>query len=155
MSKPTKWHVRPAKTQISLGILPVGSEYSLSAWRRLGSLATHWAHSEDSDQTGRLSLTNYHRTSFSFLNCYIWASSRESLSSGFRPGKIQIGLLSYTDQLESWNFWYSKYRYYTIQVANNKGADQTAQMRRLICTFCCSHMAKTGFLMTWLISIIY
>ena len=25
---------------------------SLSAWRNLGSLATHWAHSEDSDQTG-------------------------------------------------------------------------------------------------------
>ena len=28
---------------------------SLSAWRKLGSLATHWAHSEDSDQTGRMS----------------------------------------------------------------------------------------------------
>ena len=27
-------------------------ESSLSAWRKLGSLATHWAHSEDSDQTG-------------------------------------------------------------------------------------------------------
>ena len=28
---------------------------SLFAWRKLGSLATHWAHSEDSDQTGRMS----------------------------------------------------------------------------------------------------
>ena len=46
--------VRPAKTQISLGIRPVWSESSLSAWRNLGSLATHWAHSEDSDQTGRM-----------------------------------------------------------------------------------------------------
>ena len=46
--------VRPAKTQISLGIRPVWSESSLSAWRKLGSLATHWAHSEDSDQTGRM-----------------------------------------------------------------------------------------------------
>ena len=46
--------VRPAKTQISLGIRPVWSESSLSAWRNLGSLATHWAHSEDSDQTGRI-----------------------------------------------------------------------------------------------------
>ena len=52
MTKPTKWHVRPAKTQISLGIHPVWSESSLSAWRKLGSLATHWVHSEDSDQTG-------------------------------------------------------------------------------------------------------
>ena len=44
----------PAKTQISLGIRPVLSESSLSAWRKLGSLATHSAHSEDSDQTGRI-----------------------------------------------------------------------------------------------------
>ena len=49
-----KMSVRPAKTQISLGIRPVWSEYSLSAWRKFRSLATHWAHSEDSDQTGRM-----------------------------------------------------------------------------------------------------
>ena len=54
MTKPTKWQVRPAKTQFSLGIRPVWSESSLTAWRKLGSLATHWAHSEDSDQTGRM-----------------------------------------------------------------------------------------------------
>ena len=46
--------MRPAKTQISLGIRPVWSESSLSTWRKLGSLATHWVHSEDSDQTGRM-----------------------------------------------------------------------------------------------------
>ena len=40
--------------QISLGIRPVWSESSLSVWRKLGSLATHWAPSEDSDQTGRM-----------------------------------------------------------------------------------------------------
>ena len=54
MTKPTKWHERPAKTQISLGIRPVWSESSLSAWRKLGSLAIYWMHSEDSDQTGRM-----------------------------------------------------------------------------------------------------
>ena len=53
-TKPTKWHVRQAKTQINLGIHPVWSKSSLSAWRKLGSLATHWMHSEDSDQTGRM-----------------------------------------------------------------------------------------------------
>ena len=47
-----KMSVRPAKTRISLGIRPVWSESSLSAWRKLGSLATHWAHIEDPDQTG-------------------------------------------------------------------------------------------------------
>ena len=50
---PTKWPVRPAKTKINLGNCPVWSESLLLAWRNLGSLAIHWAHSEDSDQTGR------------------------------------------------------------------------------------------------------
>ena len=52
--KTNKVNVRPAKTQISLGIRPVWSESSLSAWRKLGSLATYRAHSEDSCQTGRM-----------------------------------------------------------------------------------------------------
>ena len=37
MTNPTKWHVRPAKTQISQGIHPVWSEPLLSAWELLGS----------------------------------------------------------------------------------------------------------------------
>ena len=41
MTKATKWHLRPAKTQ-------------LSAWRKFVSLATHWAHSKDTDRTGRM-----------------------------------------------------------------------------------------------------
>ena len=40
ITKPTKWPVCPAKTQISLGICPVWSESSLSALRNVGSLAT-------------------------------------------------------------------------------------------------------------------
>ena len=51
MTKPTKWHVCPAKTQ---NRCPVWSESLLSTWRKLGSLATHWVHSEDSDQTGQM-----------------------------------------------------------------------------------------------------
>ena len=43
LTKPTKWPVRL-----------VWSVSSLLAWRKLGSLATHWAHSEDADQTGRM-----------------------------------------------------------------------------------------------------
>ena len=38
-TKPTKWHVRPAKTQINLGIRPVWSKSSLSTWGKLKSLA--------------------------------------------------------------------------------------------------------------------
>ena len=47
--KTNKVAVRTAKTQISLGLRPVWTESSLSAWRKLGSLATNWAHSEASD----------------------------------------------------------------------------------------------------------
>ena len=54
MTKPTKWPVRPAKTQINLGICPVWSELSLSAWRNIRSSVTNWVHNEDSDQTGQM-----------------------------------------------------------------------------------------------------
>ena len=49
MTKLAKLHLHPGKIQISLGIRPVWSESSLSAWRKLVSLAAHWVHSEDYD----------------------------------------------------------------------------------------------------------
>ena len=67
MTKPTKWHVRPAKTQISLGIRLVWSESLLSAWRKLGSLATHWVHSEDSDHQADQSLRWVHSNFVGFV----------------------------------------------------------------------------------------
>ena len=52
MTKPTKWHVSPAKTQTSLGIRPVWSEPSLCAqWVAKDPSFLH-ADSEDPDQTG-------------------------------------------------------------------------------------------------------
>ena len=66
--KTNKMTVRPAKTQISLGIRPVPSESSLSAWRKLGSLANHWAHSEDSaDAQADLSLRWAHNHFVGFV----------------------------------------------------------------------------------------
>ena len=54
VTKPTQWHVHPAKTQISLGIRPVWSESSLCAqWVAEGPSFLH-RDSEDSDQTGRM-----------------------------------------------------------------------------------------------------
>ena len=54
MTKPTKWHVRPAKTQISLGIRPVWSESSLCAkWVAKDPSFLHLG-CEDSDQTWRM-----------------------------------------------------------------------------------------------------
>ena len=52
--KTNKMTVRLANTQISLGIGQVWSESLLSAWRNTGFSTTHWAHSEDPYQTGRM-----------------------------------------------------------------------------------------------------
>ena len=52
MTKPTKWYVRPAKTQISLGIRPVWSESSLCAQWVAKDLSFLHADSEESDKTG-------------------------------------------------------------------------------------------------------
>ena len=105
VTKPTQWHLRPAKTRISLGIRPVWSESSLSAWRKLGSLATHWAHSEDySDQTGRMSSLCAH----AILLVLSWVGSF-GFASGifmfvFRVFSILIGSLGfqYAHFLEKW-----------------------------------------------------
>ena len=40
----------------------------------------------------------------------------------------------------------NKPRYDTFQKANNKGADQTARMRRLVCACVIRNTPKTGFL---------
>ena len=51
MTKPTKCAQRWLR---SAWASAQSDQSSLSAWKKLGSLATHWAHSEDSDQTGRM-----------------------------------------------------------------------------------------------------
>ena len=79
MTKPTKWHVRPAKPQIRLCLRPVWSESSMSARSKRGSLATRWVHSRDSDQTGRMpmliwvSVDSDQTGRMPRLNCLRWA----------------------------------------------------------------------------------
>ena len=51
MTKPTKW-LCAQRTLRSAWASARSDQSSLSAWRKLGSLATQWSHSEDSDQTG-------------------------------------------------------------------------------------------------------
>ena len=78
--------VRTAKTQISLGIRPVSSKSLLSAWRKLGSLATHWAQSEDSDQTGRMLVLScrgsYCKTFIYCRNCHASKFSKRKHTCG-------------------------------------------------------------------------
>ena len=65
---------------------------------------------------------------------------------GFRKREFQTSLLSYTDWLENWNFTCSKFAYATYHKANNKGADQTARMHKLVCACVVRKPPKTGFL---------
>ena len=65
---------------------------------------------------------------------------------GIRESEFQTSLVSYRDQLEDWNFTSSKFTYDTFQNANNRGADQTARMRRLVCACVVRKPPKTGFL---------
>ena len=67
---------------------------------------------------------------------------------GFRQIETQTCLLSFRDYLEYWNFAWSKLDYCALQIANNKGADQTARMRRLVCACVVRKTPKTGFLMS-------
>ena len=65
---------------------------------------------------------------------------------GFRHSEIQTSLPSYRDALENRNFTRGKFTYETYQKANNKGADQSARMRRLVCVCVVHKPPKTGFL---------
>ena len=64
----------------------------------------------------------------------------------FRESETETSLPSYRDWLEHWDFAGSMLRYGTFQKANNKGADQFAQMRRLVCAFVGRKAQKTSFL---------
>ena len=58
-TKPTKWHV-PSLIRVLL-----------SAWRKLGSLATHWAHSEDWSDWADLSLRWSHSHFVGFVRRWL------------------------------------------------------------------------------------
>ena len=68
---------------------------------------------------------------------------------GFQQNKFQTSLLSYRDYLETCNFTCSMLTYGTFQKANNKGTDQTARMRRLVCACVVRKPPKTDFLASW------
>ena len=53
MTKLTKWHVRPAKTQIRLGIRPADQRLQAVHMKKAWVLS-YPLNSEDSDQTGQM-----------------------------------------------------------------------------------------------------
>ena len=64
---------------------------------------------------------------------------------GFEKSEAQTSLLSYTDKLEFGNFAGGKLEYGIFRKANNKDADQTARMHRLVCAFVVRKPPMTGF----------
>ena len=52
ITKPTKWHCVQRRLRSAWASAQSDHESWLSSWIKLGSLATHWVHNEDSDQTG-------------------------------------------------------------------------------------------------------
>ena len=73
----------------------------------------------------------------------IWAPTRETLSSGFltKSDSNQPAQLQRLARKLKFRFGCD-----TFQKAKNKGADQTARMRRLVCTCVFRKPPKTGFL---------
>ena len=82
MTKPTKWPVCPAKTQISLGIHPVWSETSLSAWRKTSLSA--WRN------IGSLAILGVHKSFWWFCH---------------EAAHITVNLFNFAISLFSWYSW--------------------------------------------------
>ena len=85
--------VYPAKTQISLGIRPVWSESLLSAWRKLGSFAIHWAYSDDrsdwADAQAGLSLRWAHTHFVGFVMSRLTYTVSTFVSTDYREDIIR------------------------------------------------------------------
>ena len=95
--KTNKVAVRPVKTQISLGIRPVWSESSLSAWRNLGSSATHWMRCEDWSD---------------------WADAQADLSLRWTHTHFVGFVMRWLLFIIFWNNWFA---YTTVHVHNRMG----------------------------------
>ena len=76
-----------------------------------------------------------------------WTSSGQNLSSGFLKNRDSNRSSELQRLARILKFCLKhKFRYATFQKANNKGADQTARMRRLVCACVVRKPLKTGFL---------
>ena len=130
MTKPTKWPVHLAKTQISLAFTQSDQSvhcsheeafYPLSTQRRLWSdrmaqadLSLRWAH----------------------IIMLVLSCAGSCVFGGLWSVRLKLAC-SATEQ-EPWDFGYSNYRYNTFLAANNNGTDQTVTdcgMCRLIWAF--------------------
>ena len=82
-NKVTIWPVRPAKTQISLGICLVWSLFTV----HMKKLCANWAHSKDSDKTGPICRLIWVFVGRIFHSVSIWATSWENLFMPYANNK--------------------------------------------------------------------
>ena len=155
-TKSTKY-VRPAKTQISLGKCPLWSESSLSAWRKLRSLAIQWVPSEDSDQPGWsesslgeqiILLVLSWGGSYGKTTLFTFELPHDKTNKmTVRPTKTQISLGIRPIWSESLlcTHWVAKDPNFLH--ADSKDSDQTGQMPRLIWVFTGRTCHFVGFVM--------
>ena len=176
-TKPTKWSVRPAKTQISLRICPVWSVFavhSMGSWGPKVSscgqqrLWSDWEHAQADPSLCWAHITllvllcaGHLPAAWHNMKCLLTIiflpvfntyepHHDKTCLRGFRPAKTQTSLLSYRDKLvlKNWflQVWVSYYVSSKQQRCWSDCADAQADLH-----LCCSHTAKKGFFMTWLI----
>ena len=74
----------------------------------------------------------------------IWAWTKQNLSSRFLTKQVSNRSPQLQRLARKLNFTCSKFTYDTFQKRNNKVADQTTWMRRLVCTCVVKKSPKTG-----------
>ena len=166
MTKPTKCHVRLAKTQISLGICQVWSESSLCAqWVVKDPTFLHAA-----DAQADLSLRWAHMPFCSFFSCtgsndisfhigqikrkYVGCNVRKRTFCHVCPTKTQISLRIRAVWSESpLATWKKKLRVHGYPKCASEDSDQTARMRSLIWIFAGRICPKVRFLTLRLMSL--
>ena len=173
-AKLTKWPMRVAKTQISLGIRLVRSESSLSAWIKLGCWATHWAHSEDSGQAGRIPRLIWvsdgrtcHFVCFVELRL-IYSSNGHFLS--FKWSCFALTLTTTVFRSTTLSFWhvfpwssinvmskawfrsklsYCVHRHVQSMTMTSYSDDDCSHMKRVFGETCILHQPRTAFKSRW------
>ena len=76
------------------------------------------------------------------------ATTRENLSSGFPTKRVLNQSLRLKRLARNWNFSRSKCRYHSSKKADNKVADETVWMRRLVCAFIATNHRRQVFAVT-------
>ena len=77
---------------------------------------------------------------------YIWASSQKNLSSGFPTKRVSNHAPQLQRLASELKFRLLQVFIWYFQKGNNKGADQTVRMHRLVCACVVPNPRKTGYL---------